>query len=90
MSGAKRRGSAGMDRPPSPHRENWAAWVSPQAANPHSALRRVRKAPGPSVPTVRSHQRGRRHDRGGPGAQDAFSEVEAPEPVPAGVLEFPG
>ena len=28
MSGAKRRGSAGMDRRPSPHRENWAAWVS--------------------------------------------------------------
>ena len=27
MSGAKRRGSAGMDRRPSPHRENWAAWV---------------------------------------------------------------
>ena len=26
---------AGMDRRPSPHRENWAVWVSPQAV--HSA-----------------------------------------------------
>ena len=34
MSGAKRRGSAGMDRRPSPHRENWAAWVSPPAVRP--------------------------------------------------------
>ncbi len=34
-SPAKRGGSAGMHRPSSPHRENWAAWVLPQAAKPH-------------------------------------------------------
>ena len=34
MSGAKRRGSAGMDRRPSPHRENWAARVSSPAVWP--------------------------------------------------------
>ena len=28
MSDAVQRGSDGMDRRPSPHRENWAAWVS--------------------------------------------------------------
>ena len=33
QSAAKRRGSGGMHRRSSPHRENWAAWVSPQAAN---------------------------------------------------------
>ena len=32
QNGAKRSGSAGMDRRPSPHRENWAAWVSSPAA----------------------------------------------------------
>ena len=32
QNGAKRSGSAGMDRRASPHRENWAAWVSPQGA----------------------------------------------------------
>ena len=31
QSAAKRRGSGGMHRRSSPHRENWAAWVSPQA-----------------------------------------------------------
>ena len=31
-------GSAGMDRRPGPHRENWAAWVSPPAANPPPGL----------------------------------------------------
>ena len=34
MSGAKRRGQAGMDRRPSPHRENWAAWIASQAVWP--------------------------------------------------------
>ncbi len=34
MSGAQRCGSAGMDRRPSPHRENWAAWVSLPAVWP--------------------------------------------------------
>ncbi len=34
MSGAQRRGSAGMDRRPSPHRENWAAWVPSPAVWP--------------------------------------------------------
>ena len=33
QNGAKRSGSAGMHRRSSPHRENWAAWVSPQAVN---------------------------------------------------------
>ena len=32
QNGAKRSGSAGMHRRASPHRENWAAWVSPPAA----------------------------------------------------------
>ena len=32
QSAAKRRGSGGMHRRSSPHRENWAAWVSPPAA----------------------------------------------------------
>ncbi len=31
QNGAERSGSAGMHRRSSPHRENWAAWVSPQA-----------------------------------------------------------
>ncbi len=31
QSAAKWRGSGGMHRRSSPHRENWAAWVSPQA-----------------------------------------------------------
>ena len=34
MSAAQRRGSAGMDRRPSPHRENWATRVSLQAVWP--------------------------------------------------------
>ncbi len=33
-NGAKRSGSGGMHRRPSPHRENWAAWVSPPAGKP--------------------------------------------------------
>ena len=33
QNAAKRSGSAGMDRRSSPHRENWAAWVLPQAVN---------------------------------------------------------
>ena len=33
QSPAKRGGSGGMHRPSSPHRENWAAWVLPQAVN---------------------------------------------------------
>ncbi len=54
QSAAKRRGSGGMDRRSSPHRENWAAWVSPQAGKPAPRPRRV---PEPSP-------RGRGADRG--------------------------
>ena len=48
--GAKRSGSAGMDRRPSPRRENWAAWVSPQA---------VRRQPSRSAPWGRDDRRRR-------------------------------
>ena len=47
QSAAKRRGSAGMHRRSSPHRENWAAWVSPQAARPISASRSSQRARTP-------------------------------------------
>ena len=61
MSDAKRRRSAGMDRGSSPHRENWAAQLYPQAAQSvvamgagrsgagRSPTRRRRAASAPSV-----------------------------------------
>ena len=38
----------------------------------------------------RPEQKGGRHQRGGAGAQDPFTEVETAESVAMGVLEFPG
>ena len=52
QNAAKRSGSAGMDRRPSPHRENWAAWVSPQAAR----SRELRGAPPPPRRCTRDSQ----------------------------------
>ena len=38
QNGAKRSGSGGMHRRPSPHRENWAAWVLPPAVEARSRV----------------------------------------------------
>ena len=62
QNAAKRSGSAGMDRRSSPHRENWAAWVLPQAVKDSSRTRR--DEPAPELPTglFSRRQQPRAHD----------------------------
>ena len=59
QNAAKRSGSAGAptgrtgDRRTSPHRENWAAWVLPQAANPRASAARQRRFPALNAGRIR-------------------------------------